>query len=150
MKWKMAVFAAAVGLAAHAGALELPPQPLLGEPLSKARDWCSSIGAEITTEQQPGIIYIYCKLSEVSHYTFGGMEMHGYRIESKQHMFLAPYEKLVSDWDGPYYCKPGYGMPNCELVTRDLNGVVSRAQVYFENKQDQHAMWTFRHMIKRQ
>ena len=45
MRWQAALLGVVAGLVAPARAQELPPAPKLGEPMSKAQEWCSSIGA---------------------------------------------------------------------------------------------------------
>jgi hypothetical protein len=150
MKRALMMVAVVVAFAAPAGAeRKLPPKPMLGEPLSTARDWCNTVGADIQQDKQPGMIMLICDLSDTEHFTFGGMEIHGYRIESTQTVFLAPYQRLSSSWEGPFYCKPRAGMHQCESYTREADGVTSRALVYFENEQDRFSMYSFHHAISR-
>ena len=107
------------------------------------------VGGKIEKQQQPGAIMIGCELGdELGGYTFSGIEDNGYRIERTTAVFLAPYSKL-RNWQGPYYCKPRPGISSCESFTRQGNGVKSHALVYFDTKQDKHAMWRFKHAIER-
>lgn len=149
MKWKFAAIAVAVGVAAQAGAQRLPPMPKLGHPLSAALDWCRSVGAEIEKEQQQGFIFLSCKIDQQRQYTFAGTEAGGYRIETAQMILTLPYDRPPSSWQGPYFCKPGAGLSECELYTAETDIVKSRVNIYFDHKRDQQAIWAFHHAYKR-